>query len=419
MRKEIFTIILLCLTVTSSDAITREAAVQYALENSESFRMNMETSEAMREQGRGVAAFTEPRFSLSGGYTRMGDNREDNPYSASPDKDVSVEVTASKLLFAGGRIENSRYLGENFRRQADIQEQTGKRDIQSQVWMAFDAVLYQKAALDIQKDRLKQRQAEIEDAQDLKEAGMVTSLDVRQSKLNLHFAQDELKSGEALYENALTDFNLSIGRPENEDPQIPEGDLRKVPELKMIMSRLEASLSQNDFLDMQSVQARADAAKLNFEIAEGEDFPEVAVAASGKSNGEKLSNMDESWTLGIQVNWNIFDGGLVQAKSLEAKANMRKADENLTRTRKALAGDVEKIGVNLRSLEQRIRLQQEAVELSRENYEDARGHYRAGTITLTRLGEFNLSYAEARFNLLRLFFLQRQEQINAESLLEK
>ena len=58
------------------------------------------------------------------------------------------------------------------------------------------------------------------------------------------------------------------------------------------------------------------------------------------------------------------------------------------------------------------------MNLSRQNYEDAREQYRAGTITLTQLGDFNLGYAEARFILQRLFFSRRGLLNNTEALLE-
>ena len=112
-----------------------------------------------------------------------------------------------------------------------------------------------------------------------------------------------------------------------------------------------------------------------------------------------------------------MDGGLVRGKKAAAKAGMKRETENLAGVKKDMAGEIEKIDINLRSLEQRTIIQKEAVKLSGENYEDARGQYRAGTITLTRLGEFSLSYSEARFNLLGLFYLQREHFIRAKALL--
>ncbi|MDM8525481.1 TolC family protein [Desulfococcaceae bacterium HSG8] len=419
MINKIFAFILICLMPASSFAITREEAVRYALENSEAIRMVTESSNVLRAGGKQAEAFTDPQAVLNAGHLDMGDNKPENPYFSSPDRDILAEARVSKLLFAGGRIWKTRALAKNFDKQADILETSGKRDIGKQVRMAFDAVLYQKAAIDILEDRVKQRRAELEDAQDLKTVGMVTSLDVRQAKLSVYFGEDRLKDGEASYREALIDFNLAIGRSGDEELLVPEGNLKDVPDLQKIMKQLKASLSEDDFLDITSSEAGVEAARLNYEIACGERWPEVVFAASGKSNGEKPDEMDESWTIGVQASWSILDGGLVRAKKASARSEMQKAEDGLSQTRKSLAGEVEKIGVSIRSLEERIRLQQEAVELSRKNYEDARGHYRAGTITLTRLGEFNLSYAEARFNLLQLFFLKRQEAINADALLEK
>ena len=421
MIKKNFLILLLCLIPAISSAITREASVEYALEKSEAIRISTESANVLRGESRQATAFTKPQVSLSGAYTEMGDNKPESPvpYLNSPDRNIAGEVTATQLLYAGGRIWRTLELGHKLNQQADIRETSGKRDIRKQVRMAFDAVLYQDAAIAILRDRLSQRQAELEDANDLRDAGMVTPLDVRQAKLNVNFAENELKSGEAAYQEAMIDFNLAIGRSGDDELLAPEGDLRNVPNLNAVLTSLDTALSEQDFLDVESAKTAAEAALLNYKIAHGQGLPEVLFVSTGKSDGEETDEMDESWTAGIQVRWDVFDGGLVRAKKASARAEMRQATDNLSRTQKGVAGEVEKIRVNIRSLEERIMLQQEAVELSQKNYEDARGHYRAGTITLTRLGEFSLSYAEARFNLLRLFFLQREQLISAEALLEK
>ncbi len=421
MIKKNFLILLLCLIPAISFAITREASVEYALEKSEAIRITTESANVLRGESQQATAFTKPQVTLNGAYTEMGDNKAESPipYLNSPDRNIAGEVTASQLLYAGGRIWRTLELGQNLNQQADIRETSGKRDIRKQVRMAFDAVLYQDAAIAILRDRLSQRQAELEDANDLRDAGMVTPLDVRQAKLNVNFAENELKSGEAAYQEALINFNLAIGRSGDDELLAPEGDLRNVPNLNAVLTSLDTALSEQDFLDVESAKTAAEAARLNYKIAHGQGLPEVLFVSTGKSDGEESDEMDESWTAGVQVRWNLFDGGLVRAKKASAQAEMQQATENLSRTRKGMAGEVEKIRVNIRSLEERIMLQQEAVELSQKNYEDARGHYRAGTITLTRLGEFSLSYAEARFNLLRLFFLQREQLISAEALLEK
>ncbi len=402
----------------SANAITREAAIQYALEKSESMRIVEESAKSVRAEAQKVTAFTKPQISLESLYLEMGDNSDPNPFFETPDRNMSAEIVGSQLLFAGGRIWRSLELEKKLWNRADLQYSTGKRDIVKGVKMAFDTVLLEQAVMDILTDRLRQRQNELDDAKDLREAGMVTSLDVRQAMLNLNFAQDALKEEETSYREALIDFNLSLGRSGEEDPWIPEGKLEEIPNMEILLGRLKTAFSNGKLLDIVTKKNQADAAELSYEIAKGEGLPAVALVASGKMDGDELDETDESWNLGIQLNWNIFDGGLVRAKTASALSELRMADENLKKTEKMLAGEIEKIGITIRSYEERIRLQREAVNLSRQNYEDAREQYRAGTITLTQLGDFNLGYAEARFILQRLFFSRRGLLNNTEALLE-
>lgn len=405
----------------SSIAATMEEAVRIALENTEAARIVEESSKELREAGNQVAAFVYPQLTLEAGYTEMGNNAEESPipYLNAPDRDISAGVTGTQLLYAGGRIWRSLDLRRNYHAQADLNEKSGKRDIVKSVRSAFNNYLYQKAALDIYISRLSQRHDEIDDAKDLKDAGMVTSLDVRQANLNLNFAKTQLQAGEAAIKEALIDFNLTLGRPSSEEFLVPEGDLGQIQDMAEIIRKLYETVSENAFLDTEFLDTRFNAAELNHKIAHGEYFPEVALVASGKSNGEEPGEMDESWTIGVQLEWDFYDGGRVRAQKALARAQMRQAKENLAQTQKELFGTVDKININIQSLEKRVEIQKEAVELSKRNYEDARSQYRAGTITHTQLGEYNLSFAEARFNLLGLYYMQRGTVTSALALLER
>lgn len=413
-----FVVLIIAMLPFPAIAITLDEAVRHALENSEDIRIARESSEELRAAGDLVAVSGKPQLTFGAGYVELGGNAEESPYSVTPDRDISAEVTGAQLLYAGGRIWKRSDLRKNYHKQADLNMASGKRDIVKQVRSAFNAWLYRKAALDIDISRLAQREDELDDAGDLREVGMVTSLDVRQANLNVNFAKDRLNADEAALKEALIDFNLSIGRSD-EEPQVPEGRLEEIPDMADIVKSLNERLSQKDFLDLETLKTQYEAAELNHKIAGGEHLPEIALVASAKTGGEEAGEMDESWSAGIQLEWNFCDGGLARANRAASAAGMRRAKEVLNKTVKELAAAVDKIKIDLRSAEKRIELQKEAVELSKKNYEDARGQYRAGTITLTRLGEFNLSYAEARFNLLSLYYMQREIVTEAQALLDR
>jgi outer membrane protein TolC len=402
-------------------AVTRKAAVAYALENAEAVQIAAAAAEGLRGEGRGAVAFTLPQATVEGRYLEMENNAPESPYPFldPPGREVAAEFQASQLLFAGGRIPNSWALKKTLFRQADLTETLGRRDIRRAVRTAFDRALFQKASVAILADRVAQRQNELADARDLREVGMVTSLDVRQARLTLNLAVEELKAAQSTLTESVIDFNLTIGRSGADDPWFPEGDLSDAPEIGAVIGRLTAALDDPDLLDIRSRQVQAESARLTHRIAAGNRLPELRLVSSGESSGEEADDMTEAWAVGLQLRWDAFDGGAAKARQLSARADLRQARQRLQQTQKSVAGEIRKIIANIRSLTERIRLQKEATTLSKANYDDARGHYRAGTITLTRLGEFNLAYAESRFNLLRLYFLQREQIIRAEAVLER
>lgn len=411
---------LLLSAAQSASAITREAAIEYALEHSEAVKMALESAHAIRGEADQATAFTLPQANMEAGYLEMGDNVPDSPFPIPgyPEREISAQIGLNQLLYAGGRIKKSWKLKDRLYEQADLTAESGARDVKGAVRSRFNGVLYQKASVAILFDRVEQRLTELEDARDLREVGMVTSLDVRQANLNLNLARDELSAAQAAHQDRLIAFNLSMGRSVQEELWAPDGSLQDIPDLSGLIERLQAAMGEADLLDIGLARKEAQTTGLQYEIAEGERFPSLMLVSSAKSSGEEVDGMDESWALGLQLQWNAFDGGLIRSRMATRRAQHRRAQANLTRAQKEIDGQIESIIVNIRSLENRVRLQQEAVALSKENYEDARGHYRAGTITLTRMGEFNLNYAEARFNLLRIYFLLWEKITDAAAILE-
>lgn len=416
MKGFISALLLLALPV-SCFGITLEAAVQYALDHGESAGMIRQGARETLEAGRGAGAFAKPQLSLEGAWTEMDGNGDGD--SPTPDREISGEVTLKQAIFAGGKIRASLALEENYRHRSKLQESSGYRDITREVKALFVNVLHKQAELAIFQDRLGQRQMELGDATDLRDNGYATFLDVRQAMHSLNVVTGELIAAKRGLSDALTDFNIVLGIPPGADPMVPEGDLAKAPNMAALERELQKRLEKGDLLDIFSDSALVDGAQLDYRIAGSELFPTASLFLSGKTAGEETKEMTESLAAGVMLQWNLFSGGLVRSQKAAAWARLKKARARFSLTKKELKARSNSLGVRKIEVEERIKLQKESVTLAKENYEDARGHYRAGTITLTRLGEFSLSYAEARFSLQSLFLRQRELASDIEQLLEQ
>jgi outer membrane protein TolC len=384
----------------------------------EAARSAIYESDAIEADARARAAFTLPQVSVGGSYLRMDTNAQESPFVQFPNENLTGRVEASQLLWAGGRITNSRRLKNDLYERSLLTWRARVRDVKKDVKLAFYRVLYRKSLLDILMGRVLQREDELEDARALRDVGMVTSLDVRQAQLLRNISLDDLRAQEAEYEAALIEFNLALGRSGGGELLLPDGDLKRAAGPGALLEAAKGALTHEDLLELRAARNELSSREHEKKITTGEFLPELALVGTAESVKEGIFQEGESWTAGVRLRWNILDGGLKRAKRAAANANLGIAEENLNIANKRLAGVVRNMESRARALDERIDLQEEALALSEENYADARGHYRAGTITQTRLGEFNLSLAEARFNLKRLYFLEHQLLVELQALLE-
>lgn len=410
-------VILSLILLVPAFAITLDDALKLALEESEAVRITEHTSEALKAEARKEVAFVKPQANLKADYLRLESDVRTFPGFETPEWLKNGSIEASQVIWAGGRIWRSLQLKKNTDHLSKMEEISGRRQIGKEVKIAFYRVLFQKAVVDILKDRVTQRREELRDAEDLRAAGMVTSLDVRQATLSLNNAVSELKTGEESYNKSLVDFNVAIGRSGKGESAVPEGKLHRAVDMKTRLDMLEKGFGRDALLDIEIAGNNLRSSRLRYEIAGGGYFPEVNIVGSASSTNETTGEMNEIYAAGIQIKWNVMDGGLVRADKAAAGAAMRIAEERARQVKKQIAALVEKLKISAGSIAERIELRRNSVSLAKENYEDAGGHYRAGTITLTRLGEFNLAYAEARFDLARLFFEELLLLVQVEALL--
>jgi len=408
-------IFIMVIHTVHAGALTVDEAVQYALNHSEAVLINLNNSEILNAQAEQTISFVKPQMSILGSMaTQRG-----SAVSELTDSSYSAGANISQLFFAGGRMWDSVKLKDNLKLQAKDILRSGNRDITEIVMKSFYVSLYRKALILITEDRLKQRQNEYEDARNLNLAGMVTGLDVRQAKVNVNKALDLLNESIEQQKESLIELNLVMGKQGDDEAPDPQGDFFKLPDSDQILTELDNRYEDDDFLDLQLLREQVDEKKLNYNMAAGEKFPEFSVFSTYSTDGFEIGDMEDRTRLGIRMNMSILDGGYIKQKKARYRSSILERENTYSKARRELGGNIERIREKLISLQERSVLQKEVLELSEQNYEDARKRYRAGTITLTQLGDFSLDFNIARFDLLRMYYLQQDVLVDALMLLEK
>ncbi len=390
----------------SLSPLTRQEAIDLALSRSDAAGIIRSTAMEERAEAVSLTAFARPRLALTAAYTEMDNDMPSPPVaqSGSPSRDISAGWQVRQLLFAGGRIPAHADLRRRREAAAGMRKTAGFRNLRAGVRRSFDGILHQRALLRIMEDRIRQRREELVDARDLKEAGVVTGLDVRQARLSLNAALGEKDDGDARLRALLLDFHVLIGEPGDTLTRLPAGELDVPSPAAPILERISAAMESRRQLDIAINRNRARQMDALDRAARAAFWPEVALAASGGISGEEADDPARAWRVGLEAQWLLYDGGRLRSGAAAASARRQAAHDALRQTEKELRADRERLRSDFESLARRIALQVKSVELARLNYDDARAQYRAGIITQVTLGLYHLNYAENRFVLQNLYF---------------
>jgi outer membrane protein TolC len=116
----------------------------------------------------------------------------------------------------------------------------------------------------------------------------------------------------------------------------------------------------------------------------------------GSSAPGVFTRVDRDWQVGLELRWNIFDGGNKIARYREAKALLEASQAGVRDTELQIWQQVEQAHVNVVEAEERIGAAQKAVESAQENFRLSQGRFDAGVGTIIELTDAQLALTQAQ-----------------------
>jgi outer membrane protein TolC len=396
--------VLLSVTMASPvQAIDLNEAQQIARQHSEQSQIITSQRQADDADARRTTAFARPQLDGYASWFHI-DSNASNPFIATPNREVTIGVQATQLLFDGGRIWQSAHLRDNLQQLAAYSEQSAWGDLDRDVALAFIDVQRQQEIKQIAADRVQQRQEELADAQAKFSVGTAPQLDVREAQMVLTQAQNDLQAAESDLFVTLTTFNRLLGRLPSAELLSPETPLHPQNDFDLSLEQLTNQLEERMQIDLRTIATSEQAKQRQQTMAAGDFWPTVTLAANGEGESDHHDDLDETWTVGVRLDWNFLNGGETKNSYIKARAQAEQAAAQHQQTYKQLVTSLTNLSRQHDDLVEEIARQKEAVGLAESNYEDARALYNEGLITLTHLGQYNLAYAENRFGLTQLLY---------------
>jgi len=292
-----------------------------------------------------------------------------------------IQITASKLIKS---ITSHELSGS-------------KQEIIANVTNTFKQILSLKELEQAQQKVLKALQKVHKDTGEKLELGRAAPVDLLKMDTQvatekhdlIHTRQATIRSRQALA--ALLGINPA------KLPTI-EGKLSSIaPQLPVVSETSLEDLSSKR-PDIQKALQEVKLAATKVKLQKGYHLPDIGLTSDyGQRAGSGLNDHEEVWTAGIEVNFNVFNGGITSAHIRQALVSLEAAQENLRQQKLTAMTEIQQARSLIREADSKISMATKAIRSAKESYRIEKLKYQtgAGTITDSLLAQAAWFQAEA------------------------
>lgn len=340
---------------------------------------------------------------LANGDTRTADGAETRRYNAN----INVNYT----LFDGlGRLYDYR----GFQERSEQSELQVRQSIETTLLQLF-SVYYEVArleenaanlrqALTISRDRLTRARYQFE-------FGQNTGLDVLNAQVDVNTDSVNLLNAEQLLRNTKRDLNLIMNQDLSTRFQ-SDTTVRFLPELRM-----EEILAEAKTNNIRMLLAEKDIliSEYSWKSAKSGYLPTIGLTGTygwNESNNNSplafvLQNTSEGVTGGINLTWNLFDGGRTITTTKNARITYENQQLLKNQTELEVERDIQNAWGDYRNARFVLQVQETNLQTNRDNFQRSEERYELGQVT-------SIEFRQAQLNLLNAELAKSQAKYNAK-----
>ncbi|MDD3591693.1 MAG: TolC family protein [Sulfurovum sp.] len=161
--------------------------------------------------------------------------------------------------------------------------------------------------------------------------------------------------------------------------------IQKISEMADIPVVEQKSLEAKN-IDIQKALLGEKIAEMAVGVEEANFLPTAGAFAEYGSSDDKFLNkfkQKDSYTVGVQVQWNLFSGGTDYANLEKAKLNRLKIQSQVALAKSGISLKAKKLETEIRSRDADVRSYQKQLQFARKVYENYRGRYEEGMVSIS------------------------------------
>jgi outer membrane protein len=320
---------------------------------------------------------------VTGAATRVTTTREFG-------ETLFAQVALSQLLFDFGKnlagVEAQRKLAAVALEDIELQRQL----IALAIREAYTNILFAQRLIRVQEQAVERAELNLRSARGFFEVGTRPRSDVARAEVDVANARVDLIRARNAARLARVALNTAMGVQVDTVLEIEDNLAYRPVHLDRLVLREEALTMRPE---LRQARLRVEAAEALERQAFRNFFPDVTGSGSYGGSGTEL---EPAWTLGLALNWSIFDGGGRFARHREARAVADASRSRVRATELDIVREVEQAQISVTEAEERLQAAQTAVASAVENFRLAQGRFDAGVGTILELTDAQLELTRAQ-----------------------
>jgi outer membrane protein TolC len=301
------------------------------------------------------------------------------PISESFNTKYANSVDMTLPLYTGGKLEGTIEKAKLGLKVSDLGVAKSQQQVKLDATNGYYSILQTRNLVKLSEESLDRLNAHLKNVEAQYGAGTVAKSDVLRSEVEKAKAEQSLIIAKNSHELAISSLNNVIGLPLDTQISIKE-ELNYAKYDKTLAECISTALAKRP--DLAQASANVDIAKTDIKVAQSGSKLTVAATASEKWNDNEFPGTDNNtWAIGINASYNLFDAGVTKSKVKGAEAGFNKATEQLRQAKDAVQLEVRQAYLNMNEAEKRIETSNVAVTKAEEDYKIAQVRYTAGVGT--------------------------------------
>jgi len=413
--KKLLTILLIVFGVITAQekTLTLEESLQLGLQNSKQIKISQASLRSSEEKITEVGSQMLPRLSFGASYTRLSDVKPfavNVPFSPTPITiqetildNYQLKLSLQQPLFTGFRLSSLKSAAEYNNKAVEFEHTKEINEEALRIHQAFWNYYKAQKVLQLVEENLKSLKKHLIDTKNFLENGLVTKNDLL--KLEVQYSNTELKKIEAknAVELARTAFNKTVGLPLNTSSQVSAEEPQSISITTKFDDLLNEAMQSRE--EIKSLEYKIKAGEENIDAAQAGWLPSVFLFGDyyySRPNQRILpleDRFEDSWAVGVGLNWNIWDWGETSAKTTQAEQQLIQAETTYQIIKENIELEVYKDYLTALSEFEKVNVSKKSVEQADENYRITKDKYNQQLATSTDLIDAEVALLNAQTNL--------------------